>query len=146
LTLVKNSSWQAKQQISASYYRNVLLRLRENVPKLHSEIWRQKNWLLHHGNAPSHISFFIREFFYQKQHDCRPHPTYFPLFSRLKTKLKSRHFDTTEVIEAEPQAVLNTLTEHGFQDTLKTADELGTVHTQGTTSSVMVASRTKVRF
>jgi hypothetical protein len=34
----------------------------------------------------------------------------------LKTKLKGRHFDATEVLEAELQAVLNTLTEHGFQD------------------------------
>jgi hypothetical protein len=29
-------------------------------------------------------------------------------------KLKSRHFETIEVIEAESQAVLNTLTEHAF--------------------------------
>jgi hypothetical protein len=34
----------------------------------------------------------------------------------LKIKLKGRHFDTIEVIEAESQAVLNTLTEHDFQD------------------------------
>jgi hypothetical protein len=40
------------------------------------------------------------------------------LFPRLKilVKLKGRHFDSTEVIEAESQAVLNTLTEHDFQD------------------------------
>jgi hypothetical protein len=31
-------------------------------------------------------------------------------------KLKGSHFDTTEVIEAESQAVLNILTEHNFQD------------------------------
>jgi hypothetical protein len=37
----------------------------------------------------------------------------------LKIKLKSRHFDTIEVIEAESQAVLNTLTEHDFQDAFK---------------------------
>jgi hypothetical protein len=37
----------------------------------------------------------------------------------VKIKLKSRHFYTTEVIEAESQAVLNTLTEHDFQDALK---------------------------
>jgi hypothetical protein len=33
--------------------------------------------------------------------------------------LKGRHFVTNEVIEAEPQAVLNTLTEHDFQDAFK---------------------------
>jgi hypothetical protein len=37
----------------------------------------------------------------------------------LKVKLKGRHFDTFEVIEVESQAVLNTLTEHGFQDAFK---------------------------
>jgi hypothetical protein len=30
--------------------------------------------------------------------------------------LKGSHFDTTEVMEAESQAVLNSLTEHNFQD------------------------------
>jgi hypothetical protein len=34
----------------------------------------------------------------------------------LKIKLKARHFDTIEVIEAESRRLLNTLTEHDFQD------------------------------
>jgi hypothetical protein len=38
------------------------------------------------------------------------------VFPRLKIELKDRHLDTTEVIEAESQTVLNTLTEHDFQD------------------------------
>jgi hypothetical protein len=37
----------------------------------------------------------------------------------LKIKLKSRCFDTTEVIKAELQAVLNTLIEHNIQDVFK---------------------------
>jgi hypothetical protein len=46
-------------------------------------------------------------------------PSNFSLFPRLKIKLKGRHFDTIEVIEAESQAVLNTRTEHDFQDGFK---------------------------
>jgi hypothetical protein len=38
------------------------------------------------------------------------HPTF--LFPRPKIKLKGRHFETREVMEAESQAVLNTVTEH----------------------------------
>jgi hypothetical protein len=34
-------------------------------------------------------------------------------------KLKGCHFDTIEVIETESQAVLNSLTEHDFQDAFK---------------------------
>jgi hypothetical protein len=48
-----------------------------------------------------------------------PHPLYFSLFPRLKMKLKGRHFDKTQVLEAESQAVLNTITEHDFQDAFK---------------------------
>jgi hypothetical protein len=36
-----------------------------------------------------------------------------------KTKLKGRHFDTIEVIEAESQVVPNTLTEYNFQRAFK---------------------------
>jgi hypothetical protein len=38
------------------------------------------------------------------------------VFPGLKIKLKGHHFDTIEVIEAESQAVLNTLPEHDSQD------------------------------
>jgi hypothetical protein len=67
----------------------------------------------------------------QKQHDCHPtHPTF--LFLRLKIKLKGRHFDTTEVIEVESQAVLNTLTEHDFKDAFKEmAEAIGKINTRG---------------
>jgi hypothetical protein len=37
----------------------------------------------------------------------------------LKIKLKGRYFDTSEVIEAESQEVLNTLTELDFQGAFK---------------------------
>jgi hypothetical protein len=33
--------------------------------------------------------------------------------------MKSGHFDTIEVIEAESQALLNTLTKHEIQDAIK---------------------------
>jgi hypothetical protein len=48
-----------------------------------------------------------------------PHPLYFSLFHRLKIRLKGRHFYTTEVTEAESQAMLNTLTENDFRDAFK---------------------------
>jgi hypothetical protein len=67
-------------------------------------------------------------FFYKKQHNAIPHPPYSSMFSQLKLKLKGRHFHTIEVIGAESHVVLNTLTEHNFQDA-KMADALGTAYT-----------------
>jgi hypothetical protein len=90
----------AGQTVNSAYCCDILRRLRENVRKLLPELWRQMNWLLHHDNAPSHTSFSSRDFD-QKLYECRPHHLYFPLFLRLKIKLKDIHFDTSEVIEAE---------------------------------------------
>jgi hypothetical protein len=70
------------------------------------------------------------------------------LFSRLKIKLKGSHSDTTEVITAELQALLNTLTEHDFQDSFKNGRSAGNgAYTwKGTTLRVNVASRPIVSF
>jgi hypothetical protein len=73
------------------------------------------NWLLHHDNTPSHASF-SPENFRQKQHDSRPQPTTLFSVSPVEGEMEGCHFDTIEVIEAESQAVLNTLTEHNLKD------------------------------
>jgi hypothetical protein len=52
---------------------------------------------------------------------------------------KGRHLETVEVIEAESQAVLNTLTERDFKNAFNNAEVLEAVHTR-----VVVASRPKV--
>jgi hypothetical protein len=62
--------------------------------------------------------------FFTKNMIVVPHPPYSPdlapcdfyLFSWLKLELQGRNFDTIEVIEAESQTVLNTLTGHDFQE------------------------------
>jgi hypothetical protein len=87
--------------------------------------------LLQHDNAPFHIPFFTKEFFFTKNMNVVTHPPCFSLSPRLKIKLKACHFDTIEVIEAELQTMLNTLTEHDFQVALKMVEALGTVHTRG---------------
>jgi hypothetical protein len=70
---------------------------------------------------------FHQEFLTKNTMTVVPHQLYlldlapwdFSLFSWLKIKLKGCCFDTIEVIEAESHAVLNTLTEHDFQDAFK---------------------------
>jgi hypothetical protein len=79
--------------------------------------WREATWL----SSPSHLTSLC-----------------FPDWSR--------HFDTTVVIEAEWQAVLNTLTEHDFQAAFNNGRSTGkgTYAQKGTTSRVIVASRPKI--
>jgi hypothetical protein len=66
----------------------------------------------------------------------------------LKIKLKGHHFNTVEVMEAELQAVLNTLTEHGYHDAFRNGRRGGNsaYARKGTASKVTVGSRPKVSF
>jgi hypothetical protein len=66
----------------------------------------------------------------------------------LKIKLKCCHFDTVELIEAELQAMLNTLTEHDLQDAFKNGLSAGSsaYMWKGAPLRVLVAIRPKVSF
>jgi hypothetical protein len=119
----------AGQTVNSAYYCDISWQLHENVLRLQPERWRQKNWLLHHNNAPSHTYFFTMEFFTQNNMTAVHLPPCFSLFPQLKIKLKSRHFDTIEEIEAELQDVLNTFREYDYPDAFKKmAEALGAVH------------------
>jgi RNA binding exosome subunit len=64
--------------------------------------------------------------FLSKQHEYSPPPTLLFSVSPTENKTEGHHFDTIEVIEAELQAVLNSLTELDFHDELKKlAEALG---------------------
>jgi hypothetical protein len=82
---------------------------------------------LHHDIEPYHTSFFTWECLTQNDITLVLQPTLLSLSAQLKIKLKGRHFDANEVIEAESQAMLNTLTEHDFQD----AFEIGRISRNG---------------
>jgi hypothetical protein len=98
----------AGKTVNSAYYCNLLWRLRKRVRKDFASKFEDKRIacciLLHQGILG------------QKQHGCVPYPLYFSIFPRLKLKLTGPHIDTTEVIETELQAVLNTFTEYDFQD------------------------------
>jgi hypothetical protein len=66
----------------------------------------------------------------------------------LKIKLKSSHFDTTEIIKEESQAVLNTFTEHDFQDAIRNGRSAGngTSLRKGITSKMMWPTAPKLVF
>jgi hypothetical protein len=76
----------------------------------------KKNWLLRHDNAPSHTFLFNREFVTKNNMTVVPHPPHFSVFPQLKIKLMEVKI---KLMEAKSQAVLNSLTEHDFQDAFR---------------------------
>jgi hypothetical protein len=75
------------------------------------------------------------------------HPPWFSLFPLLTITLKGRPCDTIEVVELESLAVLNTPTEHIFQDAFKNGRIAGNcAYAQNGTTSTTSASRPKVNF
>jgi hypothetical protein len=90
---------------------------------------------------------FHQGFFYQNNKTAIPHPPYFSLFPHLKIKLKGCLL--IQLIEAELQAVLNTLMEHNSQDAFKNNGRSAgnDVYVwKGTILRLMVASRPIVTF
>jgi hypothetical protein len=63
--------------------------------------------------------FSLRIVFTENNMTVVHHPLHSPPIPLLNIKLKGSHFDTIETIEAESQAVLNTLTKHDSQDAFK---------------------------
>jgi hypothetical protein len=71
------------QILNCAHFCDALRRLAENMRRLRPELWRRKNWLLHHDNAQFHTSFPTREFL-TKNMTVVDQPSYFPLFPRLR--------------------------------------------------------------
>jgi hypothetical protein len=94
------------------------------------------------------LPFSPGNFFTRNDMTVISHPPYFSLYPQLKIKPIGLHFDRIDVIEADSLAVLNTLTEHDFQDALKNGRSVGNgaYARRGTTSTAMVASSPRVSF
>jgi hypothetical protein len=79
-------------------------------------LWKNGDWLLHHGNAPP-TSRVVRKFLIKNSMTTVPHPACSPdlppydfcVFPKMKLRLKGRRFVAIEEIQAESQQVLNTL-------------------------------------
>jgi len=86
------------------------------------EMWKNRDLLLHHENAPAHTWLIVREFLTNSNMTTVPHPAYSPdlapcdfcVFPKMKLRLKEWHFISIEEIQAESQQVLNTLTPADF--------------------------------
>src|SRR5215813_4614297 len=50
------------QSVNETFYCEILKRLRENVRRKRPELWKKKDWFLHHNNAPAHTSLLVKAY------------------------------------------------------------------------------------
>ncbi|UYV61188.1 hypothetical protein LAZ67_1003762 [Cordylochernes scorpioides] len=93
--------------VNNKYHLQVTRNLREAIRQKRPNLWKNKNWLLHHDNAPSHTSFLVRAFLAKNNTLMMPQPPYSPklapcdffLFPKLKRPMKGRRYATLDEIK-----------------------------------------------
>ncbi|UYV79066.1 hypothetical protein LAZ67_17000982 [Cordylochernes scorpioides] len=54
--------------VNKEYYLQVMRNLREAICQKRRDLWKNKNWLLHHDNASAHTSLLVRDFLAKTTH------------------------------------------------------------------------------
>ncbi|UYV67517.1 hypothetical protein LAZ67_5001062 [Cordylochernes scorpioides] len=62
--------------VNKEYYLQVMRNLREAIRQKRPDLWKNKNWLLHHDNAPAHTSLLVRDFLAKNNILMMPQPPY----------------------------------------------------------------------
>ncbi|UYV71503.1 hypothetical protein LAZ67_8003522 [Cordylochernes scorpioides] len=93
--------------VNEEYYLQVMRNLREAIRQKRPDLWKNKNWLLHHDNAPAHTSLLVRDFLAKTNTLMMPQlpftpdlaPCDFFLFPKLKRPMKGRRYATLDEIK-----------------------------------------------
>ncbi|UYV72295.1 hypothetical protein LAZ67_9002491, partial [Cordylochernes scorpioides] len=64
--------------VNKEYYLQFMRNLREAIRQKRPDLWKNKNWLLHHDNAPAHTSLLVRDFLAKNNTLMMPQPPYSP--------------------------------------------------------------------
>ncbi|UYV81528.1 hypothetical protein LAZ67_20001451, partial [Cordylochernes scorpioides] len=64
--------------VNKEYYLQVVRNLREAIRQKRPDLWKNKNWLLHHDNAPAHTSLLVRDFLAKNNTLMMPQSPYSP--------------------------------------------------------------------
>jgi histone-lysine N-methyltransferase SETMAR len=121
------------QMVNNQLYQEVVARLRDAVRRKSPELWQNRTSMLHHENAPAHVSLLISRYLAKHQTYVVPHPPYSPdlapadffLFPKLKTTLKGRRFQTIEEIQENAIRELRAITQSAFQEAYQQGKERG---------------------
>ncbi|UYV78777.1 hypothetical protein LAZ67_16002713 [Cordylochernes scorpioides] len=83
--------------VNKEYYLQVMRNLREAIRQKRPDLWKNKNWLLHHDNAPAHTSLLVHDFLAKNNTLMMPQPPYSQICPpRMPGHRKRRQFKQTD--------------------------------------------------
>ncbi|UYV78442.1 hypothetical protein LAZ67_16001387 [Cordylochernes scorpioides] len=108
--------------VNKEYYLQVMRNLREAIRQKRPDLWKNKNWLLHHDNTPAHTSLLVRDFLAKNNTLMMPQPPYSPdlapcdffLFPKLKRPMKGRRYATLDEIKTASKEELKKILKNHF--------------------------------
>ncbi|UYV84371.1 hypothetical protein LAZ67_X001959 [Cordylochernes scorpioides] len=108
--------------VNKEYYLQVMRNLREAILQKRPDLWKNKNWLLHHDNAPAHASLLVRDLLAKNNTLMMPQPPYSPdlapcdffLFPKLKRPMKGRRYATLDEIKTASKEELKKIFKNDF--------------------------------
>ncbi|UYV85140.1 hypothetical protein LAZ67_X004709 [Cordylochernes scorpioides] len=108
--------------VNKEYYLQVMRNLREAIRQKRPDLWKNKNWLLHHDNAPAHTSLLVRDFLAKNNTLMMLQPPYSPdlapcdlfLFPNLKRPIKGRRYATLDEIKTASKEELKKILKNDF--------------------------------
>ncbi|UYV80724.1 hypothetical protein LAZ67_19001543 [Cordylochernes scorpioides] len=108
--------------VNKEYYLQVMRNLREAIRQKRPDLWKNKNWLLHHDNAPAHTSLLVRDLLVKNNTLMMPQPPYSPelapcdffLFPKLKRPMKGRRYATLDEIKTASKEELKNIFKNDF--------------------------------
>ncbi|UYV73990.1 JRKL, partial [Cordylochernes scorpioides] len=108
--------------VNKEYYLQVMRNLREVIRQKRPDLWKNKNWLLHHNNASAHTSLLVRDFLAKNNTLMMPQPPYSPdlapcdffLFPKLKRPMKGRRYATLDEINTASKDELKKIFKNDF--------------------------------
>ncbi|UYV61909.1 hypothetical protein LAZ67_1007037 [Cordylochernes scorpioides] len=110
------------RRANKEYYLQVMRNLCEAIRQKRPDLWRNKNWLLHHDNAPAHTSLLVRDILAKNNTLMMPQPPYSPdlapcdflLFPKLKRPMKVRRYATLDEIKTASKEELKMIFKNDF--------------------------------
>ncbi|UYV75744.1 hypothetical protein LAZ67_13001188 [Cordylochernes scorpioides] len=117
------SSCHRVRTVNKEYYLQVMRNLREAIRQKRPDLWKNKNWRLHHDNAPAHTSLLVRDFLAKNNTLMMPRshripqiwtPCDFFLFPKLKRPMKGRRYATLDEIKTALKEELKNILKNDF--------------------------------